>query len=55
MDKLLALFKSRRFWVALASFANVVADPLGLDPVTMQQTVLIAGAWIVGDSIQKTS
>ena len=54
MDKLVALFKSRRFWIALAAFANVVADPLGLDAATMQQSVLLAGAWIVGDSINKT-
>ena len=39
MTKLTALIKSRRFWAALAGLAVVLADPLGLDPATMEQTV----------------
>jgi len=55
MTKLTALIKSRRFWAASAGLAVVVADPLGLDPVTMEQTVWLLAAWIVGDSLNTTA
>ncbi len=55
MPKLTALIKSRRFWAAVAGLAVVLADPLGLDPATMEQTVWLIAAWIVGDSVSKTA
>jgi len=55
MDKLSTLFKSRRFWAALAGLVVVLADPLGLDPATMEQTVWLIAAWVVGDSLTKTA
>ena len=55
MTKLTALIKSRRFWAALAGLAVVLADPLGLDPATMEQTVWLLAAWIVGDSLNTTT
>ena len=55
MPKLTALIKSRRFWAAIAGLAVVLADPLGLDPQTMQDTVMLIAVWIVGDSIKSTA
>jgi hypothetical protein len=54
MDKLLALFKSRRFWVAVAGVLALVFEPFGLDAASTEAVVLVIAAWIVGDSIQKT-
>jgi len=58
MSKLKAMFQSRRFWVALAGLVIVCADTLmgegTLDPVMVTNVVLIAGAWIVGDSLRLT-
>ncbi len=54
MDKLLALFKSRRFWVALAGVAVVVAEPFGLSADSVNEIVMLLMAWIVGDSVSKT-
>ncbi len=53
-DKLAALFKSRRFWAALAGMAVLFADPFGLDPETVEQTIMLISVWIVGDSLTKT-
>ena len=56
MNKVQALFVSRRFWVAVAGVAFVALDGLGLGLTEDQITNLfIVGAgWIVGDSIRAT-
>jgi hypothetical protein len=54
MGKVTALFRSRRFWIALAGVASVSANPLGLDAATLEATTLLLGAWVVGDSLSKT-
>ena len=56
MNKVQALFVSRRFWVAVAGVAFVALDGLGLGLTEDQITnVFIVGAsWIVGDSIRAT-
>lgn len=55
MDKITALLKSRRFWIAVAGVVAVALhDTLGLDE---QQTLELAGiviAWILGDSLRET-
>lgn len=52
------LFQSRRFWVSLAGVVGVIAiDQLKL-PVSQEQiemVVVLIGAWVVGDSLRKTS
>ena len=49
---------SRRFWVAVAGMVVVCADTLfgagTVNPETITNVVLIAGAWIVGDSLRAT-
>tara|TARA_B100000745_G_scaffold555_1_gene440 strand:- start:266 stop:559 length:294 start_codon:yes stop_codon:yes gene_type:complete len=54
MNKVQALFVSRRFWVAVAGVAFVALDGAGLGLTEDQITnVFIVGAsWIVGDSIR---
>tara|TARA_R110002051_G_scaffold130536_1_gene204374 strand:- start:124 stop:303 length:180 start_codon:yes stop_codon:yes gene_type:complete len=58
MDKVKALLKSRRFWIGVAAVLVVAADTiLGegvVDPATVQNVVLLAASWIVGDSIRVT-
>ena len=56
MNKVQALFMSRRFWMAVAGVAIVTQDGLGLGLTEDQITNLfIVGAgWIVGDSIRAT-
>lgn len=55
-EKLSALIRSRRFWVAIAGVVVVVTDAFAL-PVSgdgvMAVTLLLA-SWIVGDSIKST-
>jgi hypothetical protein len=54
MDKIFSLFRSRRFWVAIAGVGVLFADPFGLDPAQVSDTILVLSAWIVGDSLSKT-
>ena len=56
MNKVQALFVSRRFWVAVAGVAFVTLDGLGLGLTEDQITnvVIVLGSWIVGDSIRTT-
>ncbi len=54
MDKFVSLFQSRRFWVALAGVAVVVAEPFGLSAASVHEIVMLAMAWLVGDSVNKT-
>jgi hypothetical protein len=58
VDKLKSMFKSRRFWVGVAGVAVICADTLfgegTINPETIQSVVLLAAAWIVGDSLRIT-
>ncbi len=56
-EKINSLVKSRRFWVAAAGVAVVflkeaVGVPLSEDQIT--QLVLLAGSWIVGESLRSS-
>jgi hypothetical protein len=58
LDKFKAMFRSRRFWVGVAGVVVVFADSLfgdgTVNPETVQSVVLLAAAWIVGDSLRVT-
>ena len=56
MNKVQALFMSRRFWVAVVGVVFVTQDGLGLGLTEDQIRNLIVGGagWIVGDSIRVT-
>ena len=57
-EKFKALVKSRRFWVGVAGMVVICADAIlgegTVNPDTVQQVVLLAAAWIVGDSLRVT-
>mgnify|MGYP003148365735 CR=1 FL=1 len=56
-EKLKALVRSRRFWVAVSGVVILVANDvlsLSLTPDTVQAGVLLLGSWIIGDSLSKT-
>jgi hypothetical protein len=57
-EKLKAMLKSRRFWVGIAGVVVICADSLlgegTVNPETVQSVVLLAAAWIVGDSLRLT-
>tara|TARA_Y100001949_G_C15913818_1_gene298091 strand:- start:144 stop:320 length:177 start_codon:yes stop_codon:yes gene_type:complete len=57
LNKITTLVKSRRFWVAVGGVIFTLSNGLGLplDADTINHVVLIAGAWIVGDSLRLTS
>ena len=56
--KINSLFKSRRFWVAVAGVVIVSSETVrGNIGITADQTtniVLVLGSWIVGDSLRIT-
>ena len=58
VDKLKAMLKSRRFWIGVSGLAVICADSLfgsgTINPDTVQSVVLLAAAWIVGDSLRIT-
>ena len=58
LDKFKAMFRSRRFWVGVAGVVVICADTLfgegTIAPDTIQYVVLLAAAWIVGDSLRLT-
>ena len=56
MEKVKALLQSRRWWVAVAAGIVAASAQLGLalNPDTVQWVVLLAGSWIVGDSLRVT-
>ena len=58
VDKFKAMLKSRRFWIGVSGVAVVFADTLfgegTVNPETVQSVVLLAAAWIVGDSLRVT-
>ncbi len=57
-DKVKAMLRSRRFWVGVAGMVVICADSIlgegTVDPATVQSVVLLAAAWIVGDSLRIT-
>ena len=56
VEKVQALFTSRRFWVAIGGVAVVVFDGFGLG-LTAEQTqnlIIVLGSWVVGHSIRGT-
>jgi len=56
--KLKSLLTSRRFWVSAVGLAAVCAsEVLGieLDPEQMLGVVTIVVAWVIGDTVRKTS
>ena len=57
MNKLESVFHSRRVWLAIAGVAVALSEELGVSipAETIQQIVLIFGAWIIGDSVRKTA
>ena len=56
--KLKTLIDSRRFWVGVVGMIVICADGLfgegTINPETVQMVTLLAGAWIVGDSLRVT-
>jgi len=56
VDKVQALFTSRRFWIAVSGVVFVAFDGLGLGLTEGQTTnlVIVLGSWVVGDSIRST-
>tara|TARA_Y100000310_G_C20601850_1_gene773456 strand:- start:1298 stop:1480 length:183 start_codon:yes stop_codon:yes gene_type:complete len=56
--KLKTMIVSRRFWVGVAGMLVICADGLfgegTVNPETVQMVTLLAGAWIVGDSLRVT-
>ena len=56
--KINSLFKSRRFWVAVAGVVIVSSETVRANVgITADQTnniVLVLGSWIVGDSLRIT-
>lgn len=55
IEKLKGLFKSRRFWAAIASVVVVVLhDSFGIPEDTANTIVAIGVSWIVGDSLRTT-
>ena len=56
--KVNSLFKSRRFWVAVAGVVVVSSETvrvnIGLTADQTTNVVLVLGSWIVGDSLRTT-
>ena len=49
------LFKSKRFWVAVAGvLASLLKDKLPISGDQITEIVLVLAAWIVGDSLRST-
>ena len=56
--KLASLFESRRFWISVAGIAVAVShmgNPLGISEEQIHDIVLLLAAWVVGDSVRKTT
>jgi len=58
LDKLKAMVQSRRFWVGVSGVVVICADTIfgegTINPATVESVVLLAAAWIVGDSLRIT-
>ena len=59
VDKLKSMVRSRRFWIGVSGMVIIAADSLlgegTVNPETVQSVVLLAAAWIVGDSLRATA
>ncbi len=56
MDKVLSLLRSRRAWATVAGVLIVLLHQgLGVDEATATKIVALIGAWVIGDSINKTA
>ena len=59
LDQLRSMVKSRRFWIGVSGMVVICADTLfgegTVNPETVQMVTLLAGAWIVGDSLRETA
>ena len=56
MDKIGALFTSRRFWATVGSVLTVILqDVIGLTPEQALVVVGILQSWVIGDSLNKTA
>jgi glycyl-tRNA synthetase alpha subunit len=57
-EKFKSMIRSRRFWSGIAGVVVICADNLfgagTINPETVQSVVLLAAAWIVGDSLRLT-
>ena len=57
-EKFKSMVRSRRFWIGVAGMVVICADSLfgagTINPETVQSVVLLAAAWIVGDSLRVT-
>tara|TARA_B100001123_G_C15245009_1_gene1000536 strand:- start:99 stop:296 length:198 start_codon:yes stop_codon:yes gene_type:complete len=56
-NKIGALFKSRRFWIAvIVAVVAVGGKQLGIevDKEQLENIIKVAGIWILGDSLNKT-
>lgn len=55
-NKLKVMLRSRRVWVAVAGLVVACTTSMGVevDPNLVQNVVLLAATWIVGDSLRKT-
>lgn len=50
------IFKSKRFWIAVSGVVAVVLkDKLPFSEDQLQQIILLAATWIVGDSLRATT
>jgi hypothetical protein len=56
MDKVVALFKSRRAWAVVAGILLVILHQgLGIDEATATKIVVLIGSWVIGDSLHTTA
>jgi len=47
------IFKSKRFWVAVAGIVAVVfEDKIPIEKAQLEQIILLVATWIVGDSLR---
>jgi len=55
-NKITALLKSRRFWIALAGVVAIVFnDQLGIPEEEVNKVAAIVIAWVLGDSYRQTT
>ena len=55
--KIVSLGKSRRFWAAMVTSVIVAFNEtlgLNLTPEQINNLVMVVGAWVIGDSMNKT-
>ncbi len=56
MSKLVSLVQSRRAWAIVAGILLVVLHQgLGVDEATANKIIALIGAWVIGDSLNKTA